>query len=125
MDLMGPRVKSARGHQCILVSLSHATQYPEALPFWNISSKGVSVFFQGFSRTGLPKEILTDRDPPFMSKIMKEFCKLFKIRHLNSSGYCPQMALAKHGKKKKLVGKRCDWDMLLPCAYKWRKESWP
>ncbi|XP_075125751.1 olfactory receptor 5AR1-like [Leptodactylus fuscus] len=31
---------------------------------------------------GLPKEILIDQGTPFMSKIMKEVCKLLKIKHL-------------------------------------------
>ena len=43
-----------------------------------------------FSRVGLPDEILTDQGTPFMSRIMKDLCKLMKITQLRTSVYHPQ-----------------------------------
>lgn len=91
MDLVGPIVKSARGHQYILVVLDYATSYPEAIPLRNTSSKTIAKeLFKMFTRTGIPKEILTDQGTPFMSKVTKELCKLLKIKHLRTSVYHPQ-----------------------------------
>ena len=39
MDLVGPIVKSARGHQYILVILDYVIRYPEAIPLRNTSAK--------------------------------------------------------------------------------------
>ena len=91
MDLVGPLVKSARGHQNILVILDYATRYPEAIPLRKVSSKAIArELFQMFSRTGFPKEILTDQGTPFMSKVMADLCKLFQIKQLRTSVYHPQ-----------------------------------
>lgn len=88
MDMVGPLPKSARGHQYILVVLDYATRYPAAFPLRNCSSKVIAQeLFQMFMRTGLPSEILRDQGTPFMSKVMKELCKLFKIKHLWTSVY--------------------------------------
>lgn len=91
MDLVGPVVKSARGHQHILVILDYATRYPEAIPLRNTSAKAIAKeLVQVFSRVGIPKEILTDQGTPFMSRVTKELCILYKISHLRTSVYHPQ-----------------------------------
>ena len=123
MDLVGPLVKSARGHQYILVVLDYATRYPEAIPLRKTSAKVIAKeLFQMFTRVGIPKEILTDQGTPFMSKVTKELCKLLKITHLRTSVYHPQTdGLVERfnktlkGMLRKVVaqdGK--DWDCLLP-----------
>uniref|UniRef100_A0A8C5PVW7 Gypsy retrotransposon integrase-like protein 1 n=1 Tax=Leptobrachium leishanense TaxID=445787 RepID=A0A8C5PVW7_9ANUR len=91
MDLVGPVVKTARGHQCILVILDYATRYPEAIPLRNTSAKTIAKeLVQVFSRVGIAKEILTDQGTPFMSRVTRELCRLFKISHLRTSVYHPQ-----------------------------------
>lgn len=58
MDLVGPLVKSSRGHQYIFVVLGYATRYPEAVPLRNTSSKTIAKeLFSMFIRTGIPIEI--------------------------------------------------------------------
>ncbi|CAJ0960675.1 unnamed protein product [Ranitomeya imitator] len=123
MDLVGPLVKSARGHQYILVILDYATRYPEAIPLRNSSSKSIArELVHVFSRTGLPKEILTDQGTPFMSKVMRELCKALKISQLRTSVYHPQSdGLVERFNKtlmsmlRKAIEKDGrDWDCLLP-----------
>uniref|UniRef100_A0A803J7L8 Gypsy retrotransposon integrase-like protein 1 n=1 Tax=Xenopus tropicalis TaxID=8364 RepID=A0A803J7L8_XENTR len=123
MDLVGPLVKSARGHQYILVIMDYATRYPEALPLRNTSAKTIAKeLLHVFSRVGIPKEILTDQGTPFMSRVTKELCKLFKISQLRTSVYHPQTdGLVERFNKtlksmlKKVVDKDGkDWDCLLP-----------
>ena len=123
MDLVGPVVKSARGHQHILVILDYATRYPEAIPLRNTSAKVIAKeLVQVFSRVGIPKEILTDPGTPFMSRVTKELCRLYKISHLRTSVYHPQTdGLVERFNKtlksmlKKVVDKDGrNWDFLLP-----------
>lgn len=123
MDIVGPLVKSARGHSYILVILDYATRYPEALPLRNTSSKAIArELFQLFTRTGFPKEILTDQGTPFMSRVMADVCKLFRIKQLRTSVYHPQTdgLVERFNKTLKSMLKRVvqrdgkDWDCLLP-----------
>uniref|UniRef100_A0A8C5PIZ8 Integrase catalytic domain-containing protein n=1 Tax=Leptobrachium leishanense TaxID=445787 RepID=A0A8C5PIZ8_9ANUR len=91
MDLVGPLPKSARGHQYILVIMDYATRYPEAIPLRQTSAKNIAKeLLQVFSRVGIPKDLLTDQGTPFMSRVTKELCKLFKVTHLRTSVYHPQ-----------------------------------
>lgn len=62
MDLMVPLVKSALGHQYILVVLNYATRYPEVIPLRKMSSKAIA---REFSRNGFPKDILSDKRHTF------------------------------------------------------------
>ncbi|XP_071061873.1 uncharacterized protein [Pseudochaenichthys georgianus] len=123
MDLVGPLVKSARGHQYILVILDYATRYPEAIPLRNMTTRVIArELLHLFSRVGIPKEILTDQGTPFMSKIMKDLCRLFKVKQLRTSVYHPQTdGLVERFNKtlksmlKKVVDKDGrNWDQLLP-----------
>uniref|UniRef100_A0A8C5MF74 Gypsy retrotransposon integrase-like protein 1 n=1 Tax=Leptobrachium leishanense TaxID=445787 RepID=A0A8C5MF74_9ANUR len=123
MDLVGPLLKSARGHQYILVIVDYATRYPEAVPLRNPSSKNIAKeLMLMFCRVGIPKEILTDQGTPFMSRIMKELCRLLKIKPLKTSVYHPQTdGLVERFNKtlKAMLRKVVDkdgknWDCLLP-----------
>ncbi|KAK5901327.1 hypothetical protein CgunFtcFv8_026212 [Champsocephalus gunnari] len=123
MDLVGPLVKSAREHQYILVILDYATRYPEAIPLRNMTTRVIArELIHLFSRVGIPKEILTDQGTPFMSKIMKDLCRLFKVKQLRTSVYHPQTdGLVERFNKtlksmlKKVVDKDGrNWDQLLP-----------
>lgn len=42
-----------------------------------------------FARLGLPQEILTNQGTSFMSQIMRELCKLLKIKSLRIFVYHP------------------------------------
>uniref|UniRef100_A0A8C5LTZ1 Gypsy retrotransposon integrase-like protein 1 n=1 Tax=Leptobrachium leishanense TaxID=445787 RepID=A0A8C5LTZ1_9ANUR len=123
MDLVGPLPKSARGHQYILVIMDYATRYPEAIPLRQTSAKNIAKeLLQVFSRVGIPKDLLTDQGTPFMSRVTKELCKLFKVTHLRTSVYHPQTdGLVERFNKtlksmlKKVVDKDGkNWDYLLP-----------
>ena len=43
-----------------------------------------------FSRTGIPRELLTDQGSVFTGKMMKELCSTLEITHLKTSPYHPQ-----------------------------------
>ena len=95
MDIVGPLVKTARGHQSILAIVDYATRHPEDIPLWPALSKGIArELFHLFSRVGIPNETLTDQGTKFMSSLMKEFypplqikqiCTFFTRRRMGSS----------------------------------------
>lgn len=123
MDLVGPIVKSARGHQYILVILDYATRYPEAIPLRNMTAKTIAKeLVLVFSRVGIPKEILTDQGTPFMSRVTKELCRLFRVKHIRTSVYHPQTdglverfnKTLKNMLRKVIAKDGRDWDCLLP-----------
>jgi transposase InsO family protein len=91
LDYVGPLVKTARGHQYILVIVDYVTRYPEAIPLWAEVSKGIAWgLFHLFSRVGIPNEILTDQGTEFMSRLMKDLCALLQIKQIWTSVFFPQ-----------------------------------
>jgi len=91
MDIIGPLPKSSRGHRYILVVMDYATRYPKAVPLRTASAKAVAKeLFLLCSRVGIVKEVLTDQGSCFMSRVMKEMCKLLKVSQIRTSVYHPQ-----------------------------------
>uniref|UniRef100_A0A8K9XER4 Integrase catalytic domain-containing protein n=1 Tax=Oncorhynchus mykiss TaxID=8022 RepID=A0A8K9XER4_ONCMY len=122
MDLVGPLPKSARGHEYILVVIDYATKFPEAIPLRNMLSKGISKeLFMMFSRVGLPKTILTDQGTPFMSRLMKDLCRLYQVQqictsifHPQTDGLCERLNKTIKSMLRRVVSRDGkNWDMLL------------
>lgn len=91
MDIVGPLVKSARGHEYILVLCDYATRYPEAFPLRTITAPAVlRSLVQFFSRVGIPDEILTDQGTNFTSRLLQLFHKQLGITALRTTPYHPQ-----------------------------------
>ncbi len=75
MVLVGPLPKSARGHEHILVIVDYATRYLEAVPLRKATAKSIAhELFLLCSWVGIPAEILTDQETPFMSQLMADLC---------------------------------------------------
>ncbi|KAK3551824.1 hypothetical protein QTP70_028996, partial [Hemibagrus guttatus] len=92
MDLVGPLLKSARGHENNLVMVDYATRYPEAVPLRKATSRNVArELLALFSRAGIPKDILTDQGTPFTSQLTVDLCGLLQVKHLRTSVYHPQI----------------------------------
>lgn len=123
MDLVGPLVKTARGHEYILVIVDYATQYPDAIPLRTVAAKGIArELFHLFSRVGILREILMDQGTAFMSRVMKDVCNLLRIKQVRTSVYHPQTdGLVERFNKtlKQMLRKVIErdgrnWDQLLP-----------
>ena len=123
LDIVGPLPKSSRGHRYILVIVDYATRYPEAIPLRVANAKAVAKeLFLLFSRVGIAKEILTDQGSCFMSRLVKEMCKLLKVHQIRTSVYHPQTdGLVERFNQtlKKMLKKIIDvdgknWDQLIP-----------
>lgn len=123
IDLVGPLVKTAKGHQYILAIMDCATRYPEVILLRTAAAKDIArELFHLFSRVGIPREILTDQATTFMSCVMKDVCKLLRIKQVRTSVYHPQTdwlverfdKTLKQMLKKVIERDGWNWDQLLP-----------
>ena len=123
MDIVGPLVRSEKGNRFILVVCDYGTKYPEAIPLKTIDAETVAnALIDIFSRTGLPREILSDQGSNFMSATIKHLCSLLHIKKLKTSPYHPQangLVENFNGTLKKML--KCysdetakDWDKNIP-----------
>ena len=83
------------GYDSILTITDHdCTKMLIAIPCREtIMAEGVAELFlrQIFPQFGLPSKIISDRDPRFISKFMKELCRLMGITQNVSTAYHPRM----------------------------------
>ena len=62
-DLVGPLPRTKQGHKYLLTSICLGSKYPEAVPLKRVDAKSVAdAMLEVFARTGLPQEILYERD---------------------------------------------------------------
>ena len=85
-DLVEPLPRTIRENKYIITYICLACKYPDAKPLKRIDEGMLEVF----SRTGIPKEILSDQGSVFTGKVMKQICSTLGIKHLKTSPYHPQ-----------------------------------
>lgn len=92
MDVMGPLPKTKHDNKYILTIQDLLTKYSIAVPMENTSAiTTAEAFVNNFiCRFGCPKAILTDQGTNFLSYLMKNIAKRFKIKHFRTSTYHPQ-----------------------------------
>ena len=120
-DLVGPLPRTKRGHKYILTCMCLGSKYPEAIPLKRVDVETVAEgMIEVFSRTGIPRELLTDQGSVFTGKLMKELCSVLGITHLKTSPYHPQTGgyLERwHSSLKTMLRKKDnrqdEWDRLL------------
>ncbi|KAL1271345.1 hypothetical protein QQF64_030361 [Cirrhinus molitorella] len=119
MDLVGPLPMSARGHKHILVIVNYATPYQEAVPLRKAIAQE---HFLVSSRVGIPPEILSDQDTPFMSHLMADLYKLRRVKQLRTTVYHPQTdglvkcfnQILKQMLRWVVTEDKHDWDLMIP-----------
>ena len=88
------KLPESEGFDSILTITDHdCTKMLIAIPCREtINAEGVAELFlrQIFPRFGLPSKIISDRDPRFISKFMKELCRLLGITQNISTAYHPR-----------------------------------
>lgn len=92
MDIIGPLNLTANNNQYILSIQDTLTKYLMLIPIPDqksetIINKLINEYIYIFSA---PKIILTDQAPNFISKLMGEFEKTFKIKHIKTTAFHPQ-----------------------------------
>ena len=92
MDMMGPLPES-KGFDTILVVVDQFTKKSFFLPTNStVTSKGIATLYRDrvFSEHGLPRKVISDRGPQFVSKFMKELYETLGIKGNPSTAYHPQ-----------------------------------
>ena len=70
----------------VLVICDYATCYPEAIPLCSIDAKHIAEnLLKVFARVGIPREILTDQESYFTSKLLNEVYQLLHIKTIRTS----------------------------------------
>lgn len=68
----------------------YATIYPEAFPLREVTAKQIATaMLRLFSQLGIPREVLTDQGPNFMSRTLKQVYQLLGIRRIRTTPYHP------------------------------------
>ncbi|RDX93255.1 Retrovirus-related Pol polyprotein, partial [Mucuna pruriens] len=94
LDMIGPiEPKASNGHRFILVAIDYFTKWVEATSYANIIKSMVIKFIKRdiICRYGLLARIITDNGTNLNNKMMIELCEQFKIKHHNSTPFCPKM----------------------------------
>jgi hypothetical protein len=83
---------SSKGHQFMLVATDYFTKWTEVVPLKNMTHKEVIEFITEhiIHRFGIPQTLTIDQETSFMSKEVRDFAKLYKIKMLKSSLYYAQ-----------------------------------
>ncbi|KAG8474852.1 hypothetical protein CXB51_031494 [Gossypium anomalum] len=126
MDVIGPiSPKASNGHHFIFVVIDYFTKWVEAASYASVTKSVVSRFLEKeiICRYGMPERIISDNALNLNNSMITEGCSQFKIKHHNSSPYCPKMngaVEAANKNIKKIVGKMTetyrDWHEKLPFA---------
>ena len=92
MDFLGPLKETKEGYKYILLIIDSFSKFPEAFPtFTQEATEMVKILYNGIiCQYGAPRSILTDKGQCFMSKSVKEICKIFQITKINTCSYNPQ-----------------------------------
>lgn len=115
--------ESNNGNKYGLVIQDDLSRYLTAIPMQNQESYTVAKsFVENFiCKFGTPLEVVTDQGANFVSNLMKNVCKILKIKKITTSAYHPQANLVERSNRelkiylRQFVGKDPNsWDELLP-----------
>ena len=83
---------SSKGHRFVLVAMDYFTKWTKAVPLKNMTHKEIIEFITEhiIHRFGIPQTLTINQGTSFVSKEMREFVELYKIKLLNSSSYYAQ-----------------------------------
>src|SRR4051812_27080372 len=92
MDIMGPiSPPSAKGHRFILAVTDYFSKWVEAISLREVKTSDVIQFIKHhvIYRFGVPRRIVHDNGPQFVSYSFQHFCIKFKIQSISSTAYYP------------------------------------
>jgi hypothetical protein len=93
LDFIGEiHPSSSKGHRFVLVATDYFTKWTKVVALKNMTHKEVIEFITEhiIHRFGIPQTLTTDQGTSFMSKKVREFAELYRIKLLNSSPYYAQ-----------------------------------
>ena len=75
----------------MLTTICLVSKYPEVLPIKDMSAVTVAESLIGiFSRTGIPRVLLSDQGTQFVSSLLKALCERLGVARITTSTYHPQ-----------------------------------
>ena len=92
MDVVGPiSPPSSKGHRFILAITDYFSKWAEAIPLKEVKSSDVIKFVKHhvIYRFGVPRRIVHDNGPQFISQAFQRFCTKFRIQSVSSTAYYP------------------------------------
>ncbi len=92
VDCLGPFAESYSGNRYVVVFSDYLTRWPEAFAVSTTDAPVIAKLLinEIFCRHGSPKTLLSDRGKNFLSKLIREVCKLLRTDKLNTSPYHPE-----------------------------------
>lgn len=126
LDIVGPIDKSRKGNSFILTIQDDLSKFSTAIPLADHTANTIAkAFVENFiCHHGIPKAIVTDQGPDFMSRIFTACCKLLQIKKINTTAYHPQANGALERSHRTLAEylrhyvseKKLEWDEYVPYA---------
>ena len=92
MDIVGPiNPPSVKGDGFILAITDYCSKWAEAIPLREVKTSNVIGFIKHhiIYRHGVPRRIIHDNGPQFVSNAFIKFCEKFKIQDVLSTAYNP------------------------------------
>ncbi|KZS02684.1 Uncharacterized protein APZ42_000181 [Daphnia magna] len=92
MDIVCPIQESAKGYKYILVISDYASRFVFTVPMRNQTAQTIAKVLVNkiFTKYGSPEVVLTDKGTNFLSSLIQEVCKLFKVKQRRTTAYHPQ-----------------------------------
>lgn len=92
IDIMGPFPPTIRHKRFLLVVVDYFTRWIEVFPMRSITSTDIANILTNevLSRYGLPKHIVSDNGPQFVSNIFKCLCTTLGMKQNLTANYHPQ-----------------------------------
>ena len=85
--------KALNNHEYILVAIDYSTKWVEAASYKSVTQAMVARFLKHniICHYGVPGKFITDNEANLNGKMIQQFYQGFKIEHINSFPYHPQM----------------------------------
>ena len=92
VDCVGPFPPSKSGNRYLVVFSDYLTRWPEAFAVPTIDAPVIARLFvdEIIGRHGAPRTLLSDRGQNFMSRFIREVCKITNTEKVNTTAYHPQ-----------------------------------
>ena len=89
LDIVGPVLPNAEGHEYILTGIDVFTRYPIAIPLHNRKASTImkAIYEHIICQHGIPMRILSDQGKEFIDQGIKTLCSHWGIKKIQTTGY--------------------------------------
>jgi len=90
MDMIGPiSLPSFKGHRFIITIIDYFSKWAEAIPLREVKTSDMIKFVKHHVvyHFGMPRQIIYDNGPQFVSQTFQRFCNKFRIQSVSLMAY--------------------------------------